>query len=319
MLRYDYMVKAGKEVTARRVLALLKQVVNWGIERQLVADNHPIAGLVIPKKKCTIQFDQLPENFKIQDFLKIRGEESIGIDDEDNLTGRALTFSELISLLSDLLPRSSQSDAGKCIIKIMLATGIRTSEATRLRWNWIDLEKKLLIIPAGGMKKRRMHHVHLSESAMKQLLEMKKFRINEFVFPAPIKANSHIRRDNVGTDISSRQFYKPPGESEYEHQLRLDARMKNRRSRNDFNLYNLPGGKWTLYDMRRTAATRLEELNVEREMVARVLAHAQPDYKTTGRYAQYSHWQRRCAALDKLGSALGACEDGEQYLISPPL
>ena len=87
--------------------------------------------------------------------------------------------------------------------------------------------------------------------------------------------------------------------------------MTNRRSRSDYNLYNLSGGKWTLYDMRRTAATRLEELGVEREMVRRVLAHAQPDNKTTGRYAQFSHWQGRCTTLDMLGEALEACESGK--------
>jgi integrase len=91
--------------------------------------------------------------------------------------------------------------------------------------------------------------------------------------------------------------------------------MQCRRAKQDYDLYNLPGGKWTLYDLRRTVATRMEELGVERDMVARVLAHARPDAKTTGRYARHTHWEQRCKTLDLLGSALEHCENGQLPLV----
>ncbi|WP_374555093.1 hypothetical protein [Aquitalea pelogenes] len=92
-------------------------------------------------------------------------------------------------------------------------------------------------------------------------------------------------------------------------------RMKCCRAKQDYGLYNLPGGKWTFYDLRRTVATRMEELGIERDMVARVLVHARPDAKTTGRYARHTHWEQRCKTLDLLGSALELCANGQLSLV----
>ncbi|AXK39317.1 tyrosine-type recombinase/integrase [Crenobacter cavernae] len=315
LLHYDRMVRKGKEVTARRVLALLKQVIAWGVERQHVADDHPLTRLTIPKKQRTVRADQLPENFDIQQYLNARGDEAVGSDLEDSLAGRALPFAELVTLFNDRLPKATQAITGTHLMRLMLATGIRSSEAVRLRWQWIDLDRRLMIIPAGSMKKRKMHHIHLSSFAVRQLEEMRAIRTGDFVFPAPRKENDHILRTNVGNDISSRQFYRAADESDEAFAARLAKRMVCRRSRKDYDLYNLPGGKWTLYDLRRTVATRLEELGIERDMVGRVLAHAQPDAKTTGRYARHSHWEQRCKALDLLGVALDMCEAGELPLI----
>lgn len=312
---YDKMVREGKEETGRRALALLKQVIAWGVERQHVLDDHPLTRLIIPKKQRVIRADQLPENFDIQSYLSVRGNEAVGDDLEDSLAGRALQFSELVTLLSDLLPKSTQALTGRHLMRLMLATGIRSSEAVRLRWQWIDIDRRLMIIPAGSMKKRKMHHIHLSEYAVRQLDAMEAIRTGDFVFPAPRKENDHILRTNVGNDISSRQFYRAPDESLTKFEARLAKRMQCRRAKQDYDLYNLPGGKWTLYDLRRTVATRMEELGVERDMVARVLAHARPDAKTTGRYARHTHWEQRCKTLDLLGNALEHCESGQLPLV----
>ncbi|GAA5784370.1 tyrosine-type recombinase/integrase [Chitiniphilus shinanonensis] len=315
LLHYDKLVRLGKEETARRVLALLKQVISWGIERQYVADDHPITRLVLPKKQRMVKADQRPDNFSIDDYLAARGDDAVGSDLEDALAGRALQFAELITLFQEKLPRSTQAQTGTCLMRLMLSTGIRSSEAVRLRWQWINLERKLMIIPAGSMKKRKMHHVHLSDFSIQQLEAMLAIRTGDFVFPAPRKENDHVLRTNVGNDISSRQFYRSTDETDEQFGARLAKRMTCRRSRKNFDLYNLPGGKWTLYDLRRTVATRLEELGIERDMVGRVLAHARPDAKTTGRYARHNHWERRCQALDLLGEALMACEAGRMPTI----
>lgn len=129
MQHYDHMVADGKEVTARRVLALLKQVMAWGVERQYVSATHSLAHMVLPKKSRTLRADQLPENFNLSEFLAMHGEEAIGADIEDNLAGRALRFDELVVLLHDRLPRSTQALTGKHMVKLMLSTGIRASEA----------------------------------------------------------------------------------------------------------------------------------------------------------------------------------------------
>ncbi|WP_084612723.1 integrase family protein [Pseudogulbenkiania sp. MAI-1] len=313
MKLYDRMVKEGKEATARKVLALLKQVMHWAVERDHAAPNHELLHASPPKPKRRVTDDQLPENFDIEAHLAKHGESVIGDDGEDDLAGRALQFGELVMLLSERLPASTQAESGKRLIKLLLATGLRGVEGTRLRWNWISLERRLMIVPAGAAKKRRQLHIHLSDYALEQLRFMADFRIagNDHVFPAPEAVGKSIRRDNVGNDVAARQFYDLPDESPEARAARLAKRLKYKRATKDMTRYNLPGGKWTFYDLRRTAATRLEELGISRDIVARVLNHARPDAKTTGRYARYANWEARCKALDLLGSALADCEAGQ--------
>ncbi len=311
LLRYGELVREGKEHTARKALSLLRQVVAWGVEREYVSDEHSLTRLTVPKTKRAIREDQRPENFSIEEYLQKNGGEIAEDDLEGGLSGRSLQFPELVTLLHGILPISSQAITGVHLMRFMLATGVRSSEATRLRWKWIDMNQRLAVFPAGSMKKSRMHHVHLSDFALRQLEAMQAIQKGDFVFPAPRKENAPILRTNVGCDISTRQFYREPDESDNAYAARLAKRMASRRARKEFDLYNLPGGKWTLYDLRRTVATRLEELGVEREMVAFVLAHARPDAKTTGRYARFSHWSDRCRVLDLLGEALAACECGK--------
>ena len=312
MRLYDDMVARDIEPTARKVLAFLRQLIKWAVERGHARPDHPLLHIAAPKRVKQVAEDQLPENFDIDAHLAKYGESSIGDDGEDDLAGRALQFSELVTLLHERLPRASQADSGKRLIKLMLATGLRAVEATRLRWNWISFERRLMMLPAGAAKKRRMLHVHLSDYALEQLRAMSEHRLinNDHVFPAPVADGKSIRRDNLGNDISNRQFYENPGESPAEYQARLVKRKQYKRATDDMQLYNLPGGKWTLYDMRRTAATRMEELGISRDIVARVLNHARDDAKTTGRYARYGNWQTRCRALDMLGNALADCEAG---------
>lgn len=313
MKLYDHMVKEGKEATARKVLALLKQIMQWAVERDHAAPNHELLHASPPKPKRRVTDDQLPENFDIEAHLAKHGESVIGDDGEDDLTGRALQFGELVLLLSERLPASTQAESGKRLLKLMLATGLRGVEATRLRWNWISLERRLMIVPAGAAKKRRQLHVHLSDFALEQLRFMAVFRKpdNDHVFPAPRATGNSILRVNIGNDISSRQFYDLPDEKPEARAARLAKRLKYKRATSDVARYNLPGGKWTLYDLRRTAATRLEELGISRDIVARVLSHAREDAKTTGRYARYANWEARCQALDLLGKALADCEAGK--------
>lgn len=307
---YDAKVREGKEATARKAIALMIQLVKWSVDRQYLAEDHPLTRLTMPLKKKIVREDQKPENFDIQEFIAKHGEDAIGNDHEIDAVGRALQFHELTALLHDQLPQSGQAETGKCIIRLMLATGIRAAECVRLRWKWIDLDRRLMIFPSGATKRRKNHHVHLSEYAAEQIQAMLALKKNDFVFPAPIKENSAVLRTNVGTDITARQFYREPDETDQQFEARVAKRKQCRRSRADFQRYNLAGGKWTLYDMRRTAATRLEELGYDREMVRAILSHSKEDAATTGRYARFSHWEKRCAALDTLGTALAECEAG---------
>ncbi|WP_081687000.1 tyrosine-type recombinase/integrase [Chitinilyticum litopenaei] len=307
---FDKMKLAGNAVTANKVLAFVRQVAAWGKARGYVLPGNPLLDLDPPTKPKDLKARQKAESFDAAAYLAKHGDGVIGEDGEDDKAGRALSFAELVELLRDRLPASTQADTGKCIIRFMLATGVRGSQAVRLRWNWVVLEKRLIIFPAGSMKARKMHHVHLSDFALAQLRQMAAIRTGDFVFPAPIKENDHVLRSNVGNDITARQFHQQDGESDAVFQMRLAKRLQCRRARQDYDRYNLSAGKWTLYDLRRTAATRLCEVTgADWDTIKRVLAHAD-GHGVTSRYMRFSQWEDRCAALDALGEALEECQAG---------
>ncbi len=311
MAHYDKLIKEGKAKTAKDALALVRQVMKWGVQRGLVPENHPLAIMDLPMATRTVRATQMVENFSAAEYVAKHGLESIGEDAEDGKAGRALPFSELVDLLSNKITGGTQSETGKCVIRFMLGTGVRASQALKLRWKWVLLEERVIIFPAGSMKSKKMHHVHLSDYTLEVLKQMNAMRINDFVFPAPKKNNAAVLRSNVGNDIASRQFYRADDETEATYQARLAERMTCRRTRADFERYNLSGGKWTLYDLRRTAATRLCELTGSNwDTIERVLAHADP-HGVTGRYVRFSKWEDRCKALNLLGAALAQCAAGE--------
>lgn len=307
----------GQLLTAKRTLAFTKQVLKWGKSLKWVAATHPI--LAIEPIKQTVKLvrdEQQPENFDIQEYLAKHGEEVIGDDQHEDRAGRALRINEITLLLSQKLFASTQSDTGKAIIRFVLATGVRTIQAIRIRWKWVDIGRRLIIFPAGAMKSRRMHHVHLSDYALAQLKAMHAIQSNEFVFPAPIKTNSPVLRSNVGTDIACRQFYRSSDESDAEYAERVKVRRANRRGLSEFDCYNLPGGKWTLYDLRRSAATALQSLGVDYGLIINVMSHAAPEsHGVTSLYAREKDikWLARCKALDNLGQLLMECEAGKLH------
>lgn len=310
---FDQMVLDGKGTSARKALTFLKQVVSWGLQRQLVPSGHELLSLTQPVKLKVVSEEQRVENFNLDTFLAKNGLEIIGEDAEFGKAGRAINFDELVILLSEILPISKQSITGICIIRFMLATGIRASEAIKMRWVWVNTDRRLVMFPAGAMKARKRHDVHLSDYALKQLEIMRSLRINDFVFPAPIKENSPVLRGNVGTDINKRQFYIEVGEPEELFHNRIRARFKSRRAKSEMQLYNLPNGKWTLYDIRRTVATRLCELiGEEWTVVERILSHAPVNTNpATLRYVRFASWPDRCWVLDVLGEVLALCEAGD--------
>jgi integrase len=65
----------------------------------------------------------------------------------------------------------------------MILTTSRPSEALRLRWAEIDLDKRLWTIPAQRTKTAKEHMVPLSRAAMAVLEQQAAVRMNDYVFP----------------------------------------------------------------------------------------------------------------------------------------
>ncbi|MEZ5548081.1 MAG: integrase domain-containing protein [Pseudomonadales bacterium] len=80
----------------------------------------------------------------------------------------------------------------RCLIEWQLQTMTRPSEAAGTRWEEIDLENSLWLIPAERMKKKRPHAIPLSPQALALLEVMKPISAHrEHVFPADRNPRTH--------------------------------------------------------------------------------------------------------------------------------
>lgn len=96
----------------------------------------------------------------------------------------ALTPTELPELMS-AIANASIKRTTRCLIEWQLHTMTRPSEASGARWDEIDLDEKVWVIPANRMKKRRDHRIPLTEQALELLEVMRPISGNRvYVFPS---------------------------------------------------------------------------------------------------------------------------------------
>jgi integrase len=96
----------------------------------------------------------------------------------------ALTPTELPELMS-AIANASIKRTTRCLIEWQLHTMTRPSEASGARWDEIDLDEKVWVIPAERMKKRREHRIPLTEQALELLKVMRPISGNRvYVFPS---------------------------------------------------------------------------------------------------------------------------------------
>jgi integrase len=155
--------------------------------------------------------------------------------------------------------------------RFMLASGQRRNEVGGMRWDELDLNAKTWTLARERTKADRAHEVPLSDLALSIINECPK--LDGFVFSAGRGAA-------------------PCGWS-------------NAKSRID---KSAPVSGWHLHDLRRTCATNLAKLGVDRLVISRILNHA--DDAVTGIYDRhrYDHEKRR--ALDLWGQRLMAIVNG---------
>jgi len=88
-----------------------------------------------------------------------------------------LNNDEQLALLDQPNPRYPTGQRNHLILKIMLDTGLRASEATSLKWNHIDLMSgKLMVREGKGAKDRTLW---LSEDDLELLQKWKERQVNE--------------------------------------------------------------------------------------------------------------------------------------------
>lgn len=143
----DSIVDRGSPVTANRIYALLKQLLDWAAAKDLIPAS-PMAGVERP-------------------------------GGEERPRERVLTEDEVCAFWTKL-DTADMANPTKLALKLLLATGQRRGEITRAQWSHFDLDAKLWTIPVELLKTshaRRSspepHSVPLPELALELLTQLK--------------------------------------------------------------------------------------------------------------------------------------------------
>jgi len=126
----DKIVDSGSPVQANRVLAYLRRLFNWCVERDLIADN-PATGVKAPAKEVSRE--------------------------------RVLSLDELKNVL---VAAQSIGYPWGPLVEILVYTGQRLDEVAQSTWGELDLDSQVWALSGSRTKNGRPHVVHLSDAAM---------------------------------------------------------------------------------------------------------------------------------------------------------
>ena len=89
-----------------------------------------------------------------------------------------------------------------CALRLSALFGLRPGELRALEWSEIDLDEKLIRIPLGKMKARRLHMVPLADQALAILAELRDLTgAGQYCFPGLQSRNRPMSENTVGAAL----------------------------------------------------------------------------------------------------------------------
>lgn len=215
---------------------------------------------------------------------------------------RTRTLSEAeIRELPSKLSASGLTTKIQIAIWLMVSTCTRIGELIQTKWEDIDLETGIWVIPKEITKSGKQHTVFLSDFAQQKFENLQRLSTSE-TWCFPDKHNTtHL-------------CIKSPTKQIHDRQLAVLGRkpLKNRSTRLDALL--LQKGEWTPHDLRRTGATMMQALNIDPVVIERVLNHVEPN-KLRRTYQTFDYSETKREAWHKLGQRLS--ELTQQQVVTP--
>ena len=167
------------------------------------------------------------------------------------------------------------------LVKLLLLTGTRRTEASDARWPEFDLDAATWTIPPERFKSDRVHIVPLSDDAVTLLAEMPRWQKGDYLFST--------RDGRIPIDGFSKA------------KAQLDESVAK-------ELGHQPE-PWVLHDLRRTVRTRLSQLRVSTEVAELVIGHARVGLHRV--YDQHEFLDERREALELWAAKL-------RSIVTPP-
>jgi integrase len=196
----DRVRERGSPIMANRVLAAVRKFFNWCVGRGIL-ELSPCSGITAPAR--------------------------------EQARHRVLTDEELALVLD--AARQLGFPFGS-IVEVLIMTGQRRDEVGRMRWEDLNLERKLWVIPGEHAKNGKPHLVHLSEPVL-ALLEAAP-RTGELVFSGD-------------------------GKTMFQGYSKAKAKLDTHSG----------VGDWTLHDLRRTVVSGMAGLGVAPHVADKILNH----------------------------------------------
>lgn len=262
----DKLVEGGLSVQANRVLAYVRKLFNWCIERGIL-ETSPAFQVKPPAAEQPRERD-------------LRADEI------------ATLWPAFATLGAPFGP----------YMQVLLILGQRRNEVASMRWQDIDLERGEWTLPRELTKAKRTHIIPLPRMAVDIIKTVQPVSST----PAPGKAAAVS--DFVFTTTGE-----APISGFGRVKTRIDKAAAEARKKEEQE----PVAPWCLHDLRRTAATRMAELGVPVEHIARVLNHA-PRGVTATVYDKHTYVPEKRRALDTWANYLESLvtpQDGESNVV----
>ena len=169
------------------------------------------------------------------------------------------------------------------IVRLLLLTGQRRNEIADLRWSEVDFDAAEITFPPARTKNKRLHVVPLSGAALSIIKALPREAGRDLIFGAGDR-----------------------GFTTWSHGKRaFDALVGN-----------LP--RWTLHDLRRTAATGMADLDVDPHVIEAALNHASGSKRgVAGIYNRSSYERQKRTALDRWAEHVLAIAEGCGSKVTP--
>jgi len=181
---------------------------------------------------------------------------------------RVLNEQELY-LLKDRLPVCGMKEEYQHAIWLFLATGCRNKEIINAPVNDFDLAARNFHIPSERSKNTDPHNIYLSDFAIRQFEAIAKITKHKLLFPDQY-GELPLEKGAFQKQIRLRQLPRcKPG-------FPTD-KWKPITSRKHNNSLELLNGNWTTHDLRRTAATIMQQLGVMPHIIKKCLNQRMSD------------------------------------------
>ena len=146
--------KTDKNETTRRVYALLKQIYKYAVIHDYVDAN-------------------ILEKIDINEIVPKREEEHMkAILDEK----------EFKKMVKEIWALSNISIGAKLAFKFLILTALRQGNVRGLKWEWVDLDKRVIVYPKEAIKTREEYRLPLTDALIDIILQAKEIKLGEYVF-----------------------------------------------------------------------------------------------------------------------------------------